>query len=136
MAAVEEVLTSMVQRQVLQKNFVEVKPVEVRAREDVFAAAVEVIRSGTTKCTALQWLCSEHLQLESDGSGVIAFGDGSNDNDMLEWAERSYTPQNANLETQRYAKAVLQLSCDEDAVAGCLESLAQELKELASLKSI
>ena len=72
---------------------------------------------GCSKGTALQWLC-QHLGV--DPSQVVAFGDGENDKEMLEFAGLGLAVANAGEVCQAVADGVIG-ACDQDGVAIYLE---------------
>jgi hydroxymethylpyrimidine pyrophosphatase-like HAD family hydrolase len=79
------------------------------------------ITSGTAdKSTAVQKVCTE-TQLSS--RDVMCFGDESNDHALFKWAGWAVAVGNATDETKQLADEVLELTCDQDAVASVLEDL-------------
>jgi hydroxymethylpyrimidine pyrophosphatase-like HAD family hydrolase len=96
-------------------------------------SSVEISREGGGKREALRYLCSR-LGLADDGSDVLAFGDGSNDDEMLAWAGRSIAPANGQPGTKAVAKSVSGLTNDDDFVAAELERLLAELLLLVRAK--
>lgn len=74
---------------------------------------------GCSKGAALRWLCG---RLGVDGSGVVAFGDGENDKEMLEFAAQGLAVANAQPACKAAADRVIE-SCAEDGVANYLEEL-------------
>ncbi len=76
---------------------------------------------GCSKGTALRWLC-EHLGIK--GSDVVAFGDGENDKEMLQFAGRGLAVANAQPACKEAADAVIG-SCAGDGVAEYLEGGAK-----------
>lgn len=72
---------------------------------------------GCSKGVSLRWLC-RHLGI--DGSEVVAFGDGENDKEMLEFAGRGLAVANAQPACRAAADEVIG-SCAGDGVAVYLE---------------
>lgn len=83
------------------------------------APFVEVMAEGVTKATGLSKLC-EHLGI--DRERVVAFGDGLNDIEMLQWAGRGVAVGNA-LPAVRRAADEIAPSNEEDGVAVVIERL-------------
>ena len=71
-----------------------------------------------SKAAALQWLCE---RLGVDPSEVVAFGDGENDKEMLQFAGVGVAMGNAHPACQQAADVVIG-TCAEDGVAEFLES--------------
>ena len=116
----------------IEKIFVRTEHVESRARirdeilakYPVFCSSssmknLEFSMPGCSKGTALQWLC-QHLGV--DPSQVVAFGDGENDKEMLEFAGLGLAVANAGEVCQAAADGVIG-ACEEDGVAIYLETL-------------
>jgi Cof subfamily protein (haloacid dehalogenase superfamily) len=66
-----------------------------------FGGNIEINAAGVTKGRALQWLCG---QLGIARETVMAFGDSSNDIEMLRWAGLSYAMENAAPSVKAAAK--------------------------------
>lgn len=79
------------------------------------------IQHGSTKQRALAQI-SERCGLGTDGRGWLAFGDTTNDLEMLEWAEWSVCPANAKAaRAKEIANEVSELTNDEAFVADAIE---------------
>ena len=76
---------------------------------------LEIMPREASKANAVR-----RLKALLDCDEVIAFGDGKNDIDMFEIADKSYAVANANGELKSLADGIL-LSNDEDGVARFLE---------------
>lgn len=83
------------------------------------APFVEIMAEGVTKASGLARMCA-HLGV--DRSEVVAFGDGLNDIEMLEWAGRGVAMANALPEVRRTADEVAPANT-EDGVARVIERL-------------
>lgn len=81
------------------------------------APFVEVMAAGVSKASGLARLCS-HLGV--DRADVLAFGDGINDIDMLQWAGRGVAVANAQDAVLAVADEVT-AAADDDGVAQVLE---------------
>ena len=74
---------------------------------------------GCSKASALRWLC-EYLQI--DPAQVIAFGEGENDKEMLQFVGLGLAVANADEVCRAAADGVIG-ACEEDGVAQYLEQL-------------
>lgn len=83
------------------------------------APFVEVMAEGVTKASGLAQLCA-HLGV--DRAEVVAFGDGLNDLEMLQWAGHGVAVANA-IEPLRDAADEIAPSNDDDGVAATIERL-------------
>lgn len=83
------------------------------------APFVEVMAPGVTKASGLSRLCA-HLGI--DRQDVLAFGDGANDIEMLQWAGLGIAVANASEEVRNAADQVTDAN-DEDGVAVVIEDL-------------
>ena len=82
---------------------------------------LELGRQARTRQTALAQIGAQ-CGLGADGKGWLAFGDTTNDLEMLEWAEWSVCPANAkNIRAKRAAKEVSPFTNDEAFVAVAIE---------------
>ena len=81
--------------------------------------SVELTAPGIHKGSGLAWLCG---RIGVDAAGVVAFGDGLNDHEMLAWSGWGVAMGNAEPVTQELADEVT-ASNDEDGVALVLERL-------------
>ena len=119
-------------REGIEKIFVRTENVETRAqirsaileRYPVFCSSssmknLEFSMPGCSKATALRWLC-EYLQI--DPAQVVAFGDGENDKEMLEFAGTGLAVADAQEVCRAAADGVIG-ACGEDGVAQYLEQL-------------
>ena len=119
----------------IEKIFVRTENIQVRARirdtilrqYPVFCSSssmknLEFSMPGCSKASALRWLC-EYLQI--DPSQVIAFGDGENDKEMLQFVGRGLAVANADEACRAVADGVIG-ACEEDGVAVYLEQLLEE----------
>lgn len=93
----------------------------IRGSPDPFF--VEFLASGTNKGTGLVKLCS---QLNVPLDEVVAFGDGENDAEFLQYAGLGLAVRNAKALAKQSANEVLPWSNDEDAVAKKLMQLEEE----------
>ena len=84
--------------------------------------AVDIVRAGTDKSLALDWL-ARYLGIGS--SRVWAFGDGMNDLGMLTWAGRGHAMGNASAEVKRHADVIVG-SHDDHGVAEVIEAMLAE----------
>lgn len=89
------------------------------------AGMLEVSAAGVTKSAGLRML-AEHLGMTR--ADVMAFGDGDNDVEMLEWAGRSWAVANA-VPAALEAAGNRAASNAEDGVAQVIESLLAEAGE-------
>lgn len=89
------------------------------------AGMLEISAAGVTKSAGLGML-AEHLGMTR--ADVMAFGDGDNDVEMLEWAGRSWAVANA-VPAARAAAGAIAPSNAEDGVAQVIESLLEECGE-------
>lgn len=83
------------------------------------APFVEVMAEGVTKASGLEQLCA-HLGI--DRADVVAFGDGLNDVEMIEWAGHGVAVANA-VPVLREAADEIAASHDADGVATIIERL-------------
>jgi hypothetical protein len=83
---------------------------------------MEITQNGVNKATGLKGLCD---QLGITPDEVLAFGDGENDVEMLQWAENSYAMSNACDKAKSAAKYMTK-SNDEDGVALVIEKILEE----------
>lgn len=104
----------VVQREEIRRQILERYPVFCSSSS---AHNLEFGVPGCSKGTSLRWLCS-HLGV--DRSEVMAFGDGENDREMLEFAGCGVAVANAQPVCQEVADEVTG-SCAEDGVAEYLE---------------
>lgn len=74
---------------------------------------------GCSKAKALRWLC-EYLGIRQ--AQVVAFGDGENDKEMLQFAGLGLAVADAAEECRAAADGVID-SCEKDGVAVWLEAL-------------
>lgn len=81
---------------------------------------VEFLRPGAHKGAALTWLAS-HMGVATER--VVAFGDGSNDQQMLATAGMGIAMRNAKAPTKKAARRISPWAHHEDAVARELELL-------------
>ena len=79
---------------------------------------LEFAASGVTKATGLDFL-AQHLGFTPDRT--IAFGDGENDVELLEWADYAVAVENAHERVKAVADLVCQ-SVDDEGVAQVLEA--------------
>ncbi len=119
----------------IEKIFVRIEDREVRAQirdriqktYPVWCSSssnlnLEFSMPGCSKGTALKWLC-DHLQL--DPAQVVAFGDGENDKEMLEFAGIGLAVANAGEVCRAAADGIIG-ACEEDGVAVYLEQVLGE----------
>lgn len=104
-------------RDMMASNLFEVVGYRNEAIEGV--SSIDLHPSGVSKATALQALCSE-LGIEREE--VIAFGDDSNDIEMLRWAGLGVAMENA-LPAVRDAADRVASDHDRDGVAKVLQEL-------------
>ncbi len=83
------------------------------------APFVELMAEGVSKASGLEQLCA---RLGIDRGEVIAFGDGLNDIEMLQWAGRGVAVANALPAVREVADEVT-LSNQDDGVAAVIEAL-------------
>lgn len=62
-----------------------------------------------------------------DDYTIVAVGDYNNDIEMLEYADVGICPSNATAETKAAADIVLDVSCEEDAIAAVVEYIYSQL---------
>lgn len=83
--------------------------------------AITLMPVGVSKATGLAQL-SDQFGLGQEGTGWMAFGDTTNDLEMLQWAEWSVAPRNAkNPKAKETAKEVSEFTNDECCVARAIE---------------
>lgn len=81
---------------------------------------VEIVASGVTKAARLDELA---CRLGISAREVVAFGDGLNDIEMLQWAGRSYAMKGSRPAVSAAAHHQTRFSNDEDGVADVLNEL-------------
>lgn len=81
---------------------------------------VEIVAAGVVKAARLDELCR---RLSISPREVAAFGDGLNDLEMLQWADRSYAMTGAHPAVIAAARHQTRFSNDEDGVADVLDEL-------------
>jgi hydroxymethylpyrimidine pyrophosphatase-like HAD family hydrolase len=81
---------------------------------------VEIVAFGVTKAARLAELCR---RLSISACEVVAFGDGFNDLEMLQWAGHSYAMIGAHPTVSAAARHRTRFSNDEDGVADVLDEL-------------
>jgi hypothetical protein len=80
---------------------------------------IEITKQGVNKASGLKGLC-DTLGIQS--SEVMAFGDGENDVEMLEWAGHSYAMENACEQAKTAAKHTAPSNA-EDGIAQIVEKI-------------
>jgi Cof subfamily protein (haloacid dehalogenase superfamily) len=103
----------------LQRRLVSMLPPEVAVTPSGLPGSVELTAPGVHKGSGLAWLCD---WIGVEPAGVVAFGDGLNDHEMLAWSGWGVAMGNAEPVTQELADEVT-ASNDEDGVALVLERL-------------
>ena len=81
--------------------------------------AIDLVRTGVNKATGLKDLCE---RLDADPAGILAFGDGENDMEMLRYAGWGVAMSNAPEVVRNAADEVIG-SNEEQAVLDYLEQL-------------
>ena len=81
--------------------------------------AIDLVRTGVNKATGLKDLCE---RLDADPAGILAFGDGENDMEMLRYAGWGVAMSNAPEVVRNAADEVIG-SNEEQAVLAYLEQL-------------
>ncbi len=104
----------------VEKEFARLSPLPDGMRSvRTHACAIEVLSGETDKGYALE----EYKKLFDASKKFFALGDNENDNIMLDKADVSIVPSNANPETVGYATEQLEVSCDEDFVKAAIERI-------------
>jgi Cof subfamily protein (haloacid dehalogenase superfamily) len=103
----------------LQRRLVPLLPTQVAVTPSGLPGSVELTAPGVHKGSGLAWLCG---RIGVDPAGVVAFGDGLNDHEMLSWSGWGVAMGNAEPVTQELADEVT-ASNDDDGVALVLERL-------------
>lgn len=86
--------------------------------------AIDLVRTGVNKATGLKDLCE---RLDADPAGILAFGDGENDMEMLRYAGWGVAMSNAPEVVRNAADEVIG-SNEEQAVLEYLEQLLDRLE--------
>ena len=86
--------------------------------------AIDLVRTGVNKATGLKDLCE---RLDADPAGILAFGDGENDMEMLRYAGWGVAMSNAPEVVRNAADEVIG-SNEEQAVLEYLEQLLNRLE--------
>ena len=86
--------------------------------------AIDLVRTGVNKATGLKDLCE---RLNADPEGILAFGDGENDMEMLRYAGWGVAMSNAPEVVRNAADEVIG-SNEEQAVLDYLEQLLDRLE--------
>lgn len=68
-----------------------------------------------------------------DDYTIVAVGDYNNDIEMLEYADVGICPSNATDETKASADIVLDVSCEEDAIAAVVEYIYSKVSKIKNL---
>lgn len=87
---------------------------------------LEIMPLSTSKSNAIR-----QLQTLMNCEKIVVFGDGKNDIDMFELADKAYAVQNAHPDLKKHATAII-LSNDDDGVARWLENSLFNNKNLIS----
>jgi len=69
-----------------------------------------------------------------DDYTIVAVGDYNNDIEMLEYADVGVCPSNATAETKAAADIILDVSCEEDAIAAVIDYIYSQLSKNKSNK--
>lgn len=79
---------------------------------------LEFVPKNCSKAYALEYFCNQnHISLDD----VVAFGDTSNDNEMLEVSGLGVCLLNGSEDTKAKANVITEKACDEDGVADYIE---------------
>ena len=89
-------------------------------------STVSITANGTTKETALDRLVRQLSPAGMSADNCIAFGDGTNDIEMLAWAGVGVSMGNAETEAVTAAANIATATNDEDGVALVLERMLAE----------
>lgn len=116
-------LTPPKQTQQLSVYLREVLPQTVTPMVSGFGA-IDLVRTGVNKATGLEDLCE---RLDADPAGILAFGDGENDMEMLRYAGWGVAMSNAPEVVRNAADEVIG-SNEEQAVLEYLEQLLDRLE--------